>query len=373
MRVYPLPKKVKSELSSLDHSHPLVASLIAENGATYSQLEDVAVLMPNSSTGEWASRVVVNESINRLRKIIDNSNKLPGAIVVNDDDNDVVIALKHEDKYFTNSGWVDSIDDADAELVFIDQESVAFVASAFMEGAEAVVLRQWAPVAYITAAAEGAEPAGASEVPDKSVVVAIVDELDKNAVLELIAVAPGPKVYRRHAGSWQNDDKWLQKIRQVVPPPMVKLEQAQVASVVSQVDEATVGEPFDEDTEDDAPVQSSIRASAGIDDEHVNRADEFAIRMALVAAKGNAAKGAQSAERLRKYWLSGKGAAKIRWGTKGDWTRCVRQLRKYLGPRAKGYCTLMHGRKLGKYPGHKHGTPPSPKVKAEAIAKQLAK
>ena len=57
-----------------------------------------------------------------------------------------------------------------------------------------------------------------------------------------------------------------------------------------------------------------------------------------------------NAERLRRYWLNGEGAAKIAWGTPGDWTRCVANLTPYMGTRAKGYCNLLHKRKLGKYP-----------------------
>ena len=49
-----------------------------------------------------------------------------------------------------------------------------------------------------------------------------------------------------------------------------------------------------------------------------------------------------NAETLRQYWTTGKGASKIRWGTPGDWSRCTRQLSKYLGARAKGYCQLRH-------------------------------
>lgn len=49
-----------------------------------------------------------------------------------------------------------------------------------------------------------------------------------------------------------------------------------------------------------------------------------------------------SAERLRQYWEHGKGALKIRWGTPGDYDRCVRELSKYLGDRAHGYCQLRH-------------------------------
>jgi hypothetical protein len=56
-------------------------------------------------------------------------------------------------------------------------------------------------------------------------------------------------------------------------------------------------------------------------------------------------------KQLRRYWTKGKGAAKIRWGTPGDWTRCVRQLSKYMGPRAKGYCQLRHKEVTGVYTG----------------------
>ncbi len=61
--------------------------------------------------------------------------------------------------------------------------------------------------------------------------------------------------------------------------------------------------------------------------------------LAHVAGLDDKLKGkAMGAERLREYWGHGKGAAKIRWGTPGDWTRCYRHLSKFMGPRAKGYC-----------------------------------
>jgi hypothetical protein len=53
-------------------------------------------------------------------------------------------------------------------------------------------------------------------------------------------------------------------------------------------------------------------------------------------------KGGGNAQTLRNYWTHGAGAAKIRWGTPGDWSRCNRQLSKYMGARAKGYCALRH-------------------------------
>ena len=481
MRMYPLPNAVKEELDTLDQSHPIVSALVASGGATFAQLEQAAQTMPSSATGAWADKVVSAESMNRLRKMLDGGQELPEAVLADGSDlDDIVIALKLDDQYFTKDGWTSEVSEDFGEIIEIDQESIAYVASAFMDGAEAVILRQWVPVAYIsqsviTAAADdrsdkpskgmvteaqrgldwrrefgrGGTDVGIarardivnnkdlpietwkriksyfdrhevdkkgkgwspgedgypsngriawalwggdagysrakdivkaannasmtaageteSELPQGGIAVAIVDELDKDAVLELLAIAPGPVVYRRHAGSWQKDAKWLQRIREVVPPPMVKLETGQVASIVSQVDEATAGQPFEEESESED--EKPMRASAGLTEEHWNKADEVAVRMALVAAKGNVVKGAKGAETLRKYWMTGKGAAKIRWGTKGDWKRCVKQLSKYLGVRSKGYCTLLHGRKLGTWPGQ-HGKA-SPAVKAKATAKQL--
>ena len=68
-----------------------------------------------------------------------------------------------------------------------------------------------------------------------------------------------------------------------------------------------------------------------------------------MASKGSGGRGRRgNAETLRQYWsVSGPGNAKIRWGTPGDWTRCNRQLSKYMGARAKGYCQLMHIRNTG--------------------------
>ncbi|MGL4998059.1 MAG: hypothetical protein ACRC5T_03750 [Cetobacterium sp.] len=74
--------------------------------------------------------------------------------------------------------------------------------------------------------------------------------------------------------------------------------------------------------------------------------DEFA----LVAA-GGLDRNRGGAEELRRYWTVGKGGMKIRWGTGGDWTRCVRNLKKYMGPRAKGYCALRHKEMNGMWPG----------------------
>lgn len=57
-------------------------------------------------------------------------------------------------------------------------------------------------------------------------------------------------------------------------------------------------------------------------------------------------------DKLKKYWLSGEGAAKIRWGVGGDFNRCVRALAKYLKPgQTKGACANLHHLATGFYPG----------------------
>jgi hypothetical protein len=56
--------------------------------------------------------------------------------------------------------------------------------------------------------------------------------------------------------------------------------------------------------------------------------------------------------RIRRYWVHGKGAAKIRWGAPGDFNRCRRQLAKYVkNPEwLDGTCANMHHEALGFWP-----------------------
>jgi hypothetical protein len=56
---------------------------------------------------------------------------------------------------------------------------------------------------------------------------------------------------------------------------------------------------------------------------------------------------------LFKYWAHGEGADKIRWGSKGDFTRCVGFLRKYVDQDAEGTCANLHRDATGKWPGER--------------------
>jgi hypothetical protein len=188
-----------------------------------------------------------------------------------------------------------------------------------------------------------ATPKAAEEMtPDNSDVqplfVALVSPDDPRAVLELVSLVPAssksnlPMAYKRVDKAWVRDEGILADLNSPTPPPVVPLDSETLTTVLQQVDSGT--------------VTASVRIAE--DSEHI--ANVF---WGPVTAAGGADRNRGNAEALRRYWTRGKGAAKIRWGTKGDWTRCVRQLSKYMGPRAKGYCALRHHEVTGMWTGDK--------------------
>lgn len=61
-----------------------------------------------------------------------------------------------------------------------------------------------------------------------------------------------------------------------------------------------------------------------------------------------------SASNLKRYWSTGEGGkTKARWGTPGAFRRCVKATRKYLGPRAEGFCANRAKQATGRWPGQK--------------------
>ncbi len=60
----------------------------------------------------------------------------------------------------------------------------------------------------------------------------------------------------------------------------------------------------------------------------------------------------------KAYAPGGKVGRRIRWGTGGDFTRCVRQATKHgMSPsQAKGVCAKFHKRYTGVWPGDKRNT-----------------
>ncbi|MEU5181140.1 HK97 family phage prohead protease [Streptomyces longwoodensis] len=58
-----------------------------------------------------------------------------------------------------------------------------------------------------------------------------------------------------------------------------------------------------------------------------------------------------NADNLRSWYTHGEGAARIGWGSDGDFDRCVAIASEHMSPElAKGYCNLRHHDALGIYP-----------------------
>jgi len=321
---------------------------------TLDDLEPIAA--STSPAAPWASHLLAVENGMMLDKLLGSDTRLPRGVLaaVADTGDELVTGLLNwrGELWHPKAGWRtvppsvtigDTIELSDAD--------VAFVARALVEGAGGVVMRSSVPLAFISAAAPPSKqsPApGLTELPNGAVVVAIVDSVDKDAVLEMLAVAPGPKAYRRHDGAWQEDPAWIQVLASVRPPTMVKLEPTQVTGVSSQVDQATTGQKFEAFKESERGRYMPLSASAYVAElqsEAVQRAVDINLALLAVAGRQLSPKDAAATEKLRRYWLYGKGAAKIRWGTPGAWRRCYRNLVKHLGPRmTPGYCTNLSQR-----------------------------
>lgn len=56
---------------------------------------------------------------------------------------------------------------------------------------------------------------------------------------------------------------------------------------------------------------------------------------------------------LKRYWLTGPGAAKIGWGTPGSFDRCVRELRDEFPQDPEGLCANLYHEATGRWPGQK--------------------
>lgn len=55
---------------------------------------------------------------------------------------------------------------------------------------------------------------------------------------------------------------------------------------------------------------------------------------------------------LKRYQTIGEGAAKIMWGTPGDWTRCFHEMRRHVPAHdAREMCARWHKEMTGLYTG----------------------
>jgi hypothetical protein len=172
---------------------------------------------------------------------------------------------------------------------------------------------------------------------------AIVSEDDPGAVLDLVSLVPAsstttdPMTYTREDQKWVRNEAVLVDMNSPTPPPVVPLDAESLKSVVQQVDGVV-------------PVTASIYS----DKDFITVLWGAGGNIMFLTAAGGADRNRGNAETLRRYWTVGKGGlVKIRWNTPGDWTRCYRNLKKYMGLRAKGYCSLRHKEMTGMWPGDK--------------------
>jgi hypothetical protein len=245
---------------------------------------------------------------------------------------------------------------SDYMITGLDRTDACFTLRAFQQGYTRVRPMPLAPVAMLdTITGRGldgsllaaGEDTAAPDVPEGARVFVEVDPAQREVVYDVWAVAPstsegGLGVWRRNDGQWMDDPGFLATLRGEAPPTLVYLpdDSPILPDVLSQVDESTKGQPF-------KPLTASITLSPEIFTDLmplIARGSRGGLKRESGVGKGG------NAEQLRKYWAEGEGATKIRWGVGGDFYRCVKHLRKYMGTRAKGYCNLIHKRALGYYP-----------------------
>lgn len=91
--------------------------------------------------------------------------------------------------------------------------------------------------------------------------------------------------------------------------------------------------------------------------------------------KGGRKKGNRRIVQEGRNWGSNKGSsrgkkANFGFGKPGGYRRCVRKMKKHLGPGAYGWCAMRYKQATGKWPGKK---PTKGKSYASALAKSRAK
>ena len=301
-------------------------------------------------------------------------------------------------------GQVDFEQVSSFDAVEPDPPMLAEIVAAVSAG-DRLLLSYADPVAFLPAVL------AATDMPDEvegESIYALVDEIDSTAVLDVLRIS-GETVSVRSGGEWLDEGTTTTWLRQDFPSTLVELDDETARVVLAQVD--SIQEPVPETPVDGLPdphplpthsvsdlvasidsMFATVVASIGSEDDDrpgpvreqdrtllasvealhelttlwarrdlyvhaVNGHQRLQLDTLPFVAAGPALGGADrnrgGAGKLRRYWTQGKGALKIRWGTKGDWRRCYRQLFRYMGPRAAGYCQLRHGEKTGLFTGDK--------------------
>jgi len=220
---------------------------------------------------------------------------------------------------------------AGEKLILGDLRKHPLYAKLFKKNPKYNLYYDYRPITSAVTTAEKAEELTPQTSDVQPMYMAIVSPEDPSAVFDLVAVVPAsttstsPMTYKREDAEWVRDEQILSDLQSPTPPPVVPLDGDNLMDVLKQVDKSVTAAAYSDFLENDTAIVSA----------------------------GGADRNRGQAEKLRHYWTFGRGALKIRWNTPGDWTRCYRHLMKYMGPRAKGYCSLRHKEMTGVWPGSK--------------------
>ncbi|UDL16767.1 hypothetical protein SEA_ATUIN_74 [Arthrobacter phage Atuin] len=255
---------------------------------------------------------------------------------------------------------------------------------------------------------------------DEAIYFAIVDEIDKTAVMDAFSIVKKngqPEAWLRQNGQWVLSPDTLANLTGSTPPTVVEMDIPEpVKTVLAQIDSHDAGgDTIDAPTAEELPQEGEVAIAASgfsrpdgsfriLDVEdlkeavlsagdapdifvkaHIRKRARALNRLDIVpvewreftlAEKGElsaaetvfgefgeipvVASGVpgvsdtpldyKNAMKLQNYWTRGKGALKIRWGTKGDLTRAHRHLAKYVGmERAWGLAQKYHHSLYGVY------------------------
>lgn len=287
-----------------------------------------------------------------------------------------LIKREGEGKYqsLQTSGVWQDWDPKSVPLEVLDLDLAGDLAAAITAGACGLLRRYAWPQAFLPPAAVVAATTVSSLISAENgdtphgewVNYAVVDEDDPGAVLDVVRVASG-QAERWVDGVWTPDDDLLldltiplvhlddEVFRGLVAGSPLTAQQckycknAATKSILHSEGMAYI--PVCGDHLDQGKTDAAACVPSGDPDPSNIDSIRDITAAGLVADAPLTVSPDPRAERLRRYWSSGRGAAKIRWGMPGDWRRCYRQLRKYMGLRAKGWCQNMHKRNNGFWTG----------------------
>jgi hypothetical protein len=296
---------------------------------------------------------------------------------------DLLVALvkragEGEFELLSESGiWEPYLSGPDTEMELISLEIAEDLASALTAGASGLLRKYCMPMAFLPSA----EVVTASALTDllgskntstprgKWVNFAIVDDDDAGAVMQVVRADGDDSMQVYQDGSWEPwqpmdgrllavelDDDVLQSVLTAAGFPKHQKCKYCKNHATKRIlhSEGMAYIPVCDDHLDKGKQDAAASVPSGNPDpSNINSVQDITAAGALVADAPLIVSPNPKAEKLRRYWSTGTGDAKIRWMTPGDWKRCYAHLVKYMGAQAKGYCQNLHKRNDGVWTGSK--------------------